>query len=57
MKIDMHIHSDISDRTDSIEKILDKVKEKVLNYLYIDKQIDVKIFPIKTSSFSLGYTI
>lgn len=57
MKIDIHVHSDISDGTDSIEKILDKAKERWLNYLYIDKQIDVKIFPIKTFSVSLRYSI
>ncbi|ENY99922.1 hypothetical protein HMPREF1092_03059 [Clostridium thermobutyricum] len=42
MKIDMHIHSNISDGTDSIEKILDKAKEKGLEGIALTNHDTIK---------------
>lgn len=42
MKIDMHVHSNISDGTDNIEKILNKAKEKGLDGIALTNHDTVK---------------
>lgn len=42
MKIDMHVHSNISDGTDNIGKILDKAKEKKLDGIALTNHDTVK---------------